>query len=361
MEIITKNNIQEQALQAILPHNRSGCAVTMGGGKTLIGLRHMDKHYTDYCKFLVVAPKKSIFQSWKDDIEKFNLQHLLPHITFTTYMSLDKQDNDWDVIYLDEMHSLLLSHDYFLSMYGGKIVGLTGTKPRFKTSEKGKMVEKYCPVVYEYSTDEAVEDDILNDYEIRVHMLSLDTNKTILVTRPDKQWYTSEQDIYNYWTRRIDEATTAKSLQICRIQRMKAMMEFPSKERLATKLMSNITNKCLIFANTILQAERLCNYNYTSTNPKSEENLKLFKDGTIKQLSAVQQLSEGVNIPDLKESIILHCYGSGTKFHQRFGRNLRLNPNDKAIINLLGYEDTIDMKWISDSLSLLDQIKIIYI
>ena len=45
----------------------------MGVGKTLIGLKHMAAHYTDYSRFLVVAPKRSIFQSWIDDAKKFNI------------------------------------------------------------------------------------------------------------------------------------------------------------------------------------------------------------------------------------------------------------------------------------------------
>jgi hypothetical protein len=45
-----KNQIQEEALLAILPHNRCGVGISMGVGKTLIGLQHMNKNYTDYCE-----------------------------------------------------------------------------------------------------------------------------------------------------------------------------------------------------------------------------------------------------------------------------------------------------------------------
>lgn len=353
-----KSEIQDSALQAVLPYHRSGVNISMGVGKTLLGLRHMDKNYTDYCKFLVAAPKKSIIQSWKDDAEKFNYTHLLPHITFTTYLSLDKQSDDYDVLYADECHNLLFTHDEWLSNFSGKILGLTGTAPKHKTSEKGKMVERYCPIMYNYTTDEAVEDDILNDYEIRVHMLSLNTAKTILITHGDKSWYTSEQDIYNYWSRRIDDAQGVKQLQICRIQRMKKMMEFPSKEALTIALSGQIKDKCIIFANTMAQADRLCQHRYHSDNPLSGDSLLAFKTGKINKLSCVLQLSEGVNIPELKESIILHSYGNERKTAQRIGRNLRLNPKDKAIINILCYKDTVDVRWVTESLTSFDQTKI---
>lgn len=353
-----KDKIQEEALQALLPHHRAGVNISMGVGKTLIGLQHMDKNYTDYCKFLVSAPKKAIMQSWKDDAVKFGYEHLLPHITFTTYLSLDKQAEDFDVLYADECHNLLFSHDEWLSKFQGKIVGLTGTAPKFKTSEKGKMVERYCPIVYEYDTDEAVLDEILNEYEIRVHMLSLNSAKTILISHAGKEWYTSEQDVYNYWSRRIDDAQGAQSLQIARIQRMKKMMEFTSKEALAIALAGQIKDKCLIFANTMEQADRLCPYRYHSNNSLSEDSLLAFKEGKINKLSCVLQLSEGVNIPHLKQSIILHAYGNERKTAQRIGRTLRLNPEETATVHILCYRDSVDEKWVKSALEKFDQTKI---
>jgi superfamily II DNA or RNA helicase len=355
-----KDVIQEEALQALLPHYRAGVNISMGVGKTLIGLQHMNKNYTDYCKFLVVAPKKAIIQSWKDEAVKHNYEHLLPHITFTTYLSLDKQAEDYDILYADECHNLLFSHDDWLSSFQGKIVGLTGTAPKFKTSEKGKMVEQYCPIVYSYDTDDAVSDEILNEYEIHVHMLPLNSAKTILISHAGKEWYTSEQNVYDYWSKRIDDAQGAKSLQIARIQRMKKMMEFTSKEALAISLSGQIKDKCLIFANTMEQADRLCQHRYHSNNALSETSLSEFKEGKINKLSCVLQLSEGVNIPHLKQSIILHAYGNERKAAQRIGRTLRLNPNEKAIINILCYKETIDVRWVQDALANFDQNKIKY-
>lgn len=359
--IKTKGTIQEEALKAVLPHHRTGVGITMGAGKTLLALRHMNLHYSDCARFLVVVPKKSTEDSWREEIEKHKLIHLLPHIVFSTYLSLTKQDTDFDVSYLDEMHNLLNSHRAWLDKYKGKILGMTGTPPKFKKSEKGRLVEDYCPINYVYATDDAIDDDLLNDYEIIVHTLSLDINKTIKVEKKDKIWYTSEQSMYTYWTNRIDNAKTAKEIQITRIMRMKAMMDFPSKEYLAKTLMNTISNKCLIFANTMAQADRLCSSSYHSDNENSKDNLQLFKEGEIMKLSCVLQLSEGMNVPELKESIILHAYGNERKTAQRIGRNLRLNPADKATIHILCYINTIDATWITSALSSFDQTKIKYV
>jgi superfamily II DNA or RNA helicase len=142
--------------------------------------------------------------------------------------------------------------------------------------------------------------------------------------------------------------------------RMKAMMEYPSKEIYTKKLMESINNKCIVFANTQAQADKLCDYSYHSGNKDSEDNLILFKEGKITKLSTVLQLNEGVNIPNLRQGIIMHAYGNERKAAQRIGRLLRLNPDEKAIVHILCYMNTIDEKWVKEALENFDQSKIMW-
>ena len=90
METKNRTDVQSEAVESLLKSKRSGVAVSMGVGKTLIGLKHLDS--LSAAKVLVVAPKKSIFQSWKDEMVKHNMQHLESSVTFSTYISLNKQD-----------------------------------------------------------------------------------------------------------------------------------------------------------------------------------------------------------------------------------------------------------------------------
>jgi superfamily II DNA or RNA helicase len=145
-----------------------------------------------------------------------------------------------------------------------------------------------------------------------------------------------------------------------RVMRMKAMMEYPSKEKYTKALLQSIPTKCIVFANTQAQADKLCKYSYHSNNVDSESNLEMFKDGLIDKLSCVLQLSEGVNIPELRQGIIMHSYGNERKASQRIGRLLRLNPNEKSIVHILCYVNTIDEKWVKDSLEEFDQSKILW-
>jgi superfamily II DNA or RNA helicase len=358
-----REQVQQEALDIALQHKKCGLGISMGVGKTLIGLKYL-KHFWDnksMINALVVAPKLSIFQSWKDDAVKFGIDpDMIDCIKFTTYLSLHKEEHDYDIVVLDECHSLLSSHLSFLGTFPGRILGLTGTPPRYQDSEKGKMVKEFCPIRYKYITDDAVEDAILNDYRIVVHRMPLSTEKNICVKTKDKEFYASEVQNYDYWYRRVLEAQTKQQQHIASIMRMKALMSYTTKEKYAKSLFNNIEEKCIIFCNTQDQADKMCEHSYHSNNPDSENNLERFKKGEIYKLSCVMQLNEGVNIPNLREGIIMHSYGNERKANQRIGRLLRLNPTETSTVHILCYKDTVDEKWVTEALKDLDKSKIVY-
>ena len=357
-----RDKIQKKVLKMTLDHQRCGLGISMGVGKTRIAIQHLQKNYNPFIKVLVVIPKNSVAQSWLDEISKMDAEDLTPHITFSTYLSLTKHNpNEYDLLYLDECHSLLERHDSFLKEFKGKILGLTGTPPERKHSVKYRMVDKYCPIIYKFSVDEATDKNILNDYSIIIHKLQLSKLLTFKKkTKNGKQWYTSEQKDYNYLTSRVDQAMTAKQQQFSAIMRMRGLMEYSTKEEYTKGLLSNIGQKCIIFANTQKQADRICSYSYHSGNPNSDFNLELFTDGRIDKLSCVLQLSEGISIPDLRQGIIMHAYGNERKTAQRIGRLLRLSPDQKAVCHILCYENTVDEKWIESALKSFDKNKIVY-
>lgn len=358
-----RETIQDEAVDIAQDNKQCGLAISMGVGKTLIGLRYIDSYQEVFhpkkIKVLIVAPKVSIFDSWTTDAIKFGIT--LDNVEFTTYLSLNKKNpNDYDIVVLDECHSLLYTHEIFLANYTGRVLGLTGTPPRYGKSEKGEMVAKYCPIKYKYITDDAVDDDILNDYRIIVHKMPISTSNNMVVQTKSTRFYTSERKNYEYWTKRVMDAQSKKQEQIASVMRMRALMEFKTKENYTKKLLQDIEDKCIVFCNTQDQADRICKHSYHSTNPESEDNLQQFKDGNIDELSCVMQLNEGVNIPNLRAGIIMHAYGNERKSSQRIGRLLRLNPDDTAYIHILCYSGTVDEKWVGEALKDLDPRKIKY-
>lgn len=356
-----KDIVQEQALNEIIKHYRCGVGISMGVGKTRIAIKHLLKNYNPLLNALVVIPKLSVKDSWETELKKMNLESLSLSITYTTYLSINKQDpKAYDIVYLDECHSLLETHETFLKNYNGKILGLTGTPPIRKNSEKYKMVSKYCPIVFEFSVDEATTTKILNDYKIYIHKLSLSKARNFKKNKKDgSYWYTSEYDDYKYLSNKIEQVNTAKQKQFFSIMRMRAMMDYNTKEDYIKNILLDINDKCIVFANTQEQADKICKYSYHSGNPKSAENLELFKDGRIQKLSSVMQLSEGVTVPNLKVGIIMHSYGNERKSNQRIGRLLRLNPSETAVCHILCYRNTVDEKWVERALENFDKEKII--
>lgn len=352
--------VQQCALRAVLPHKRGGLHISMGVGKTYIGLQYITIMGG---KTLVVAPKLSIFDSWTNDAVKFNLEHLLDNITFTSYISLNKHNpEDYDNVILDEAHNTKESHDLFLSRFQGNILGLTGTPPRYKTGEKGKMMQLYYPIRYVYTVNQAVDSDILNDYRIHVHTLELSEEKNL---KTSGGWYSSERKQYDWATSYIEKAEMTLNDKLVfgrRIMRINMLKQFPGKQRLLRSLLGKIstTEKCLVFTNTTDQADEVMRHSYHSKNNKqvNKDNLELFSSGEITRMSAVEQLSEGITIPELKHIVILHAYGNEKRASQKIGRALRLNPNEQSHIHILCYKNTVDETWVKSALKDFDETKI---
>jgi superfamily II DNA or RNA helicase len=358
-----RERIQKEALYAVMSNRRAGLHVSMGVGKTYIGLQYIDKFGG---KVLVVAPKLTIFESWKNDAQKFGLAYLLNNITFTSYISLIKHNpKDYDIVILDEAHNTKSSHDEFLAHFTGRILGLTGTPPKYTYGEKGQMMEQYYPIKYSYGVDEAVDEEILNDYRIFVHKLPLSTVNNIQVGKGSKTFYTSESKNYNWLQSQIQSAASEKQVFMKRIFLLNAIKQFKTKLHFVDFISKRVpqTEKCLLFANTTEQANLICEHSHHSKNSKveNEVNLAKFASGQITRLSAVEQLSEGITVPNLKHIVIMHSYGNEKKASQKIGRALRLNKDEVAAVHVLCFRDTVDESWVAKSLEDFDISKIKWI
>jgi superfamily II DNA or RNA helicase len=370
-----KQALQDQVLAVLKGRQLAGAAVAMGVGKTLIGLRDMARLLTGdqlaglaTKPFLVVVPTQAILDSWPQEAQKFGLAHLLDQIDFTTYRSLSKMlgNGRYHKLYLDECHALKDSHEPGLRAHAARkksILGLTGTPPAQPNSEKGRLVATYCPILVDYTTDEAVLAGLLNDYRLVVHRLPLSSVRDYQITfKSGSQFTTSERENYHYWTTRLANADRDQlPVETLRILRMQALMNYPSKGRYMTHLASQLSEKVLLFTCNQLQAEQQAAHTYHSKNKHSEANLAKFNAGEIQRLACVAQLSEGINIPNLQTGIIWHAFGNERKAAQRIGRLLRLNPDQTATVHLLMYQDTIDEHWVAQALDAFDPAKISYV
>ena len=355
-----QNELQEKTLTIIGKRYNVGVAIGTGGGKTLLGLKHMANLFHDSIAYLVLIPKTSVKEEWVNNAKEHGYEHLLPHITFANYRSINKQKFDYNWAYLDECHSLKLTHANWMDSFtsnGGKVLGLTGTYP--KRGEKFEMCDTYCPKIFEYDINQAIDEGMLNNYKIYVHMLPLDNKHTVKKKKKNGgHWKTSEQKDNAYWHKSISACDNQGKLKMLRIFRMKAFQSYPSKTEYVKKILKKIDYKTIIFATSQEQADAVSPYSYHSNNKDSDKNLDLFKQDKIYRMSCVEQLSEGKSIKNLKVGIIMHAYANDTKTRQKIGRFLRLSPEETATIHILCYKNTIDEKWVKSALSTFKQHKI---
>lgn len=359
-----REQIQEEALLSVLDRKRATLAISMGVGKTRIALKHYQKlkeNLKEDIQALVVTPGPSDFISWKEEMKKAEFGYE-GKVDFVTYKSLNKfNPSKYSVVYLDEVHNIKYKHDEFLSKFQGIILGLTGTPPKYAHGEKGTMISKYCPVAYRFSTDDGVNNLIINDYKIYVHYLELSDVPNITKKKKNGgSWKTSERKDYEYLLSRRMKAKTLHS----NIMLMQSMMNYPSKIAYTKKLIKEFDrreNRYIIFANNTKQADMLCEHSYHSKNTASEQNLDLFNNGEINKISCVNQLSQGKNIKNLEHGIIMHSYSNEKQSAQRIGRLLRLQTDKIATCHILCYEGTVDETWVKNALSNFDSNKIEYI
>lgn len=367
-----KQALQDHVLATVRGRQLAGAAVATGVGKTLIGLRDMDRLLVTgrlpTKPFLVAAPTQAILDSWPQEARKFGLAHLLDHIDFTTYRSLSKTlaRISYAKLYLDECHALKDSHAPGLKAHvtrRNSILGLTGTPPTQSDSEKGRLVVTYCPILIDYTTDEAVLAGLLNDYRLVVHRLPLSAVRDYQLTfKSGSQFTTSERENYQYWSTRLANAAQDQlPVETLRILRMQALMNYPGKGQYMRWLADQQTDKVILFTCNQQQAEQQADYTYHSKNKHSQVNLEKFNAGQIQRLACVAQLSEGINIANLRVGIIWHAFGNERKAAQRIGRLLRLNPDQTATVHLLMYQDAVDEHWVAQALAAFDPNKISYV
>lgn len=349
-----KSIIQQKCLEAIGSRKRAGVVLGTGAGKTLLGLKHMASKYHDVALFLIVAPKISIHEEWISQAKDHGLEYLIPHMKFSTYLSLHKQPFDFDAVYFDECHNAKFKHAEWMNLYEGTILGLTGTYPRYEKSESGKVCNAYFPIVYTYTIKDGIANNMLNDYKIYVHLLELNSART---HRTSRGGLVSEKENYRMWCKVIEDAKP-KDQMLKRIMRMKAIQAYRTKVTYAKRLLEKQTDKTLVFTDFTAQADMICEHVYHSKEKKSKENLELFRSGKISRLASVLQIAEGANIPDLKVGIIMHAYANEKKLAQKIGRFLRLNPNQKSTVHILCYKDTVDLDWCKKALKDFDKTKV---
>jgi len=366
--------IQKKALDILKANNYRGILyISMGVGKTKIAIDAIN----DNEKVLIVAPYKSVLDNWKKEFKLWNKSS--KNVIYCTTASLTKYlSKTYDLIILDEIH--LYSNNQLSKIalnrpFNFKLIGLSGT-----LSDSTKFtISQYLNlnVVFTYTMEEAIKDNIITDYKIKVVNVNIDNNEKYIIGGTKlKPFLTTEKNQYDYLTQQFTNfknqefnAPYAEKRKYSSIKMMYAskranlIYSCKSKLKAAEKIINlNSDSRNLIFTTLTESANKLCKHQYHSKADKN--NLEKFSNGEINQLAVVNMANVGLNIKPLHKAIVHQFQSSEETAQQRLGRVIRLeynNPSKIAEIWVVCLVNTVDELWVKSALNVIPNNKIEYI
>lgn len=347
------------------PHGRLILSPRIGKSKIIIDLIKRDQPQS----ILWVTPYSDLAKyDIPNEFIKWNAMEFEDKLTTCTYSYLPKLKGNFSLVILDEDQFVTQKNlaPFFNKQITYKnIIGMTGTDTTNKTKHD-LYLQLGLKVLAQYDINEAVDDEILSEYEINCIYVNLDRNKNILVKSKSHQFYTSEYKQYQYYNSKYEDAKFfgTRDLKHLAIQRMRCI--YNSKTKLdAVKFISdtlsiiNPNSKSLVFTPTIKQTESICkNYYHSKTNDSA---LIRFQNNEINTLGLVQTGGIGYTFPNLDNIIMMQVDSDGTgKSTQKICRALLKEKDKVAQIYLVYLKDTQDEEWLKSTLTSFDESKINY-
>lgn len=254
-----------------------------------------------------------------------------------------------------------------LPLFEGKIkyktiLGLSGTHPKHK-DKQGLYDSLKLKGLSRMTIDEAVENNLIAPYKIKVIELDLDIkDKYIVGGSKAKPFMQTEKGRYDYLTRLINMKLFSNQTvpKFFYLNRMRFLYNLKSKQNFAKKFLSKLEGRTLIFTGSIAQAEDLCKYTYHSQ--RDSEDLNKFLEGKIDRLACVNAGGVGYTYRDVNNFLITQINSNGKgDSTQKIARSLVLQEGYIACIYILVVRNTVDEDWLKKVLQDFDKDKVEYI
>lgn len=358
---------------------RATIVASTGFGKSKIAIDIL-KHKLPKKVLLMVNSTDLRDTSWRDEFEKFNfLEYYENNVETVTYQlaykwkSEDKDLTDYFIVAdeIDFAADVPELSKFFYEFPTNPILGLTG----FITESKKDWFTRHLPVFTVLTADQAQEDNILNNIHFVFVKYDLSKNPNDVTIKyfkdgVQKTFTQSENSAYDYkhaeyvkWIARKEIATKAmindeisyeeytKEINTCgymieKVTRDRAdlLVNSVSSAQMTKKLIAhvqsqNTDDKIIVFSKRVAQSIKICgkenSYNGKLSKDKATKMFNDFKSGDLKLLGVCDKLNRGVNIDRLTVGIFESFFGSNTKAVQRFGRLMRLHPDEMATVYIL--------------------------
>ena len=366
---MTREEVRKEVLS--IPNSHVLLELPTSFGKTKLGLDRMlsvlGKQKSP--KILIVIPRLVLVENWKDEFKKWKLEHLLKHVTFSTYVSVPKHVGKWDVVIFDECHHLSERCQEALEHYSiSHCIALSATvKKELKGNIQAVFPNIYC---YKVSMKEAIDEGILPDPRVYLIPLTLATGvptETIIknpkgVGNIETSWatrwsvlnqkkfkvtiyctqqqYMKDLDKQIEWFKGKYMRTRSgifknKWLKLCG-DRLKWLS---SKKNTYMKTLLDLLDKerTLTFCSSIEQTEELGENCINSKNKTSSKILQAFNEGKVNHITACNMLNEGMNLVNCRVGLYANLNSAENIIKQRLGRILR---HEDPIIIIPYYKGT---------------------
>lgn len=344
---------------------------------------------------LIVVAERSHIQNWKDEFNKWDKSISSNYnITILCYPSIRKMvDIPLDLVILDEAHHINtdIKLDSLKSLKFKSVLALSATLSKDCIDKLSYVCGEFYN--YKISTKEAIDNNILAEPKIYLHELYLnsrlrteviedhrgnkDRYKIIRCNYEDRWKYLKDKrnypniklimaatplQKYNYYCDKVDfykrkyMSTRNQVFHNCWMRAgsdRKMFMGSIKTEAVRSLTKSDLKDtRYICFCTNIEQAESLNKNNciHSKIN-KPEEVLNRFNQKKISSIYAVQMLTEGTNLTDIKTAIIVQLDSKDLKFIQKVGRALRSKEPD---IHIFYFKNTRDEEYLKMALENID-------
>jgi superfamily II DNA or RNA helicase len=355
-----KDIVQQDIKKTIIANNFKGIVLaSMRVGKCRVILESIKELDIQNPKVLILYPFVDIKISWEDECKILNYY---PNITYSTFISIEKvKDLDFDIIIADEAHNLvvetqlpivnqLVNKTKHILLISGTYNPETLNTLKFNTG---------LDLIVNYSTEQAIKDELIIDYQIFIHQYDLDAT-TIKEFGKSKKWKSTDYKELKRLTNKIVTSQFEKEKFFHTLNRMRFINSCDSLVNCVNNwIKENQDKRFLLFTGDENVGKR---YNLPMFNSKSKDNsvLEDFQNETINQLCLIRKGSIGKTYRNLRIILLTAINSNGENLQQQIGRSL-LDDTEDAEIHIFVSSEQFQLKWLTSALANIPKNKIKYI
>ena len=345
-----------QGLKFLKKHGKGYFNLAMRFGKCKTTIELLKKLVSDDAIILIAYPDNKLKATWESECELWGYSN--PNITYVNFSSLKKYTEfAFDMFVIDEFHSCSdnerdLCHEIMNNC--DYTLGLSGT-----VSSDTDMLWDFSEIA-SYTTDDGIQDGILADYQITVHMIGLDDN----VKTPDKKGKlkTEKQRYAGYtWVIESLKRQGANFMHLA-LSRNRLSLSSLGKMNYLKVLLNKISDKrVLVFTGLASVADSIGIPSYHSKS-KDDSAYTGFQEKKHNHLALAAMGKMGVTYTDLDSVILLNFTYNAEETSQILNRAIKLDySGKKADLHIICLNEAPEVKKLKESLSMLNQEKIKYI